>query len=154
MTCRRKRLYRLRWSLPAKPTSKLSCRFGSKRCASLERIGRFDPSRARERFRESFASQHTRHIVVGGQRVGFVAVKPLDDLLLLDHLYLLPAAQGRGVGSAVLAVVFAEAAQAGKALRVGALRGSDSNRFYVRHGFQLVEESTWDLHYVRPARPS
>lgn len=37
------------------------------------------------------------------------------------------------------------------ALRVGALRGSDANRFYVRHGFQLVQEDTWDNYYVRPA---
>jgi hypothetical protein len=49
----------------------------------------------------------------------------------------------------VLAQVFAEADAAGAALRVGALRGSDSNRFYAKHGFTLVEETEFDNHYLR-----
>jgi predicted alpha/beta superfamily hydrolase/GNAT superfamily N-acetyltransferase len=119
--------------------------------ASLERIGRFDPGRARERFLAGFSPAHTRHIVVAGERVGFVVVKPWDDGLLLDHLYLQPRHQGRGIGSAVLALIFAEADGLGRRLRVGALRGSDANRFYTRHGFVAVEEGEWDVYYVRAA---
>lgn len=118
---------------------------------SLERIGRFDPVRARERFLSGFSPVHTRHILVDGIRAGFVVVKPQDGGLLLDHLYLDPQFQNMGVGAAVLARVFAEADTNRLALRVGALRGSDANRFYVRHGFQLVKEDTWDNYYVRPA---
>lgn len=69
---------------------------------SLERIGRFDPVRARERFVVGFEPSATRHIVVTGQRVGFVVVKARPADLLLDHLYLRPMTQGRGIGSAVL----------------------------------------------------
>ncbi len=118
---------------------------------SLERIGRFDPVRARERFLAGFSPAHTRHIVVAGERVGFVVVKPWDDGLLLDHLYLHPRHQGRGIGSAVLALIFAETDGLGRRLRVGALRGSDANRFYARHGFIAVEEGEWDVYYVRAA---
>ncbi len=119
---------------------------------SLERVGRFDPARARERLREGFSPAHTRHIVVGGERVGFVVVRPQGTELLLDHLYIRPAWQGRGIGSAVLAQVFAEADSAGAPLRVGALRESASNRFYARHDFELVERAELDNYYVRPAR--
>ena len=35
---------------------------------------------------------------------------------------------------------------------MGALRGSDSNRFYQRHGFVQIEESEWDIEYLRPAQ--
>lgn len=118
---------------------------------SLERIGRFDPMRARERFLSGFSPEHTRHILVDGVCAGFVVVKPQDDGLLLDHLYLVPQFQNMGVGAEVLASVFADADTERRALRVGALRGSDANRFYVRHGFQLVQEDTWDNYYVRPA---
>ena len=121
---------------------------------SLERIGRFDPERARERFLSTFQPQHTRHILVDGERAGFVVVKPVDDGLLLDHLYIDPRFQNRGVGRSVLATVFAEADAKRMPLRVGALRGSDSNRFYLRHGFALVKEDEWDNYYVRPARPA
>lgn len=120
---------------------------------SLERIGRFDPVRARERFVSGFAAQHTRHIVSGGQRVGFVVVRPGDGELLLDHLYVQPGAQGCGIGAAVLSLVFAEADATGLSVRVGALRESASNRFYLRHGFQLLDRGEFDNHYVRPRSP-
>lgn len=118
---------------------------------SLERIGRFDPARARERFLSGFSPEHTRHILVGGERAGFVVVKPDGEALLLDHLYIDPRFQNRGIGAAVLATVFAEADARRLPLKVGALRGSDSNRFYLRHGFELVKEDEWDNYYVRPA---
>jgi GNAT superfamily N-acetyltransferase len=122
--------------------------------SSLERIGRFDPQRARERFQSSFEPSFTRHVVVSSARIGFIAVKPNAGALLLDHLYVLPAHQGRGIGSAVLALLFEEADAARLAMRVGALRGSASNRFYARHGFVEVEQTEWDIHYVRAARTS
>ena len=118
---------------------------------SLERIGRFDPVRARERFASGFSPAHTRHVVVGGERVGFIVVKPGADALLLDHLYVRPGSQARGIGAAVLALVFAEADARSLPLRVGALRGSASNRFYRRHGFLLVEQGEFDTYYLRPA---
>jgi GNAT superfamily N-acetyltransferase len=69
--------------------------------------------------------------------------------LLLDHLYVRPGHQGKGIGAAVLAQVFAEADAAGLQVRVGALRGSESNRFYARHGFVQVEQGEFDNYYVR-----
>jgi GNAT superfamily N-acetyltransferase len=119
---------------------------------SLERVGRFDAARARERFLSGFAPAYTRHIEVDGERAGFVVVKPLDHEWLLDHLYVHPDFQNRGIGSAVLSIVFSEADAARKALRVGALRESESNRFYLRHGFRKIDESTWDVYYRREAK--
>ena len=37
------------------------------------------------------------------------------------------------------------------AMRVGALRGSRSNRFHERHGFVRVASAEWDHFYERPA---
>jgi GNAT superfamily N-acetyltransferase len=119
---------------------------------SLSRIGRFDPTRARERFLSGFSPDHTRRIEVNGELVGFFVVKPYEAGLLLDHLYVLPGHQCRGIGAAVLAQVFAEADAQACPVRVGALRGSESNRFYVRHGFVQMEQSEFDNYYVRTAR--
>ena len=116
---------------------------------SLERLGRFDPQRARERFLASFDPALCRFIESGGIRVGFVLVRPQADHWLLDHFYILPAHQGTGIGAAVLRKIFAEADAHPVPLRVGALRGSDSNRFYRRHGFVQVEQAQWDIYYVR-----
>ena len=115
---------------------------------SLARIGRFDPQRARERFLSGYSPAHTRHIEVAGRRIGFVAVKPQADALLLDHLYIRPGSQGQGIGAIVLARIIDEARLQGLPLRVGALRGSDSNRFYQRHGFKLVAQEEFDNYYL------
>lgn len=115
---------------------------------SLMRIGRFDPQRARERFLSGYSPAHTRHIMLAGQRVGFVVVKPEPNALLLDHLYICPGSQGRGLGAMVLARIIDEARAQGLPLRVGALRDSDSNRFYLRHGFKLVAQEEFDNYYL------
>ncbi len=118
---------------------------------SLMRMGRFDPQRARERLSRAFEPAHTRHILLEGERVGFVVLLPHGDHLVLDHLYIAPVAQNQGIGHWVLAQVLAEADRQGLPVRVTALKLSDANRFYQRHGFELQHESDWDLHYLRPA---
>ncbi len=118
---------------------------------SLERIGRFDPERARERFASGFSPERTRHILWEGRRVGFLTVKPHPDHLLIDHLYLGSGERGRGIGGEVLKSVFRDADSLGIPVKVGALRGSDANRFYSRNGFSVESESEWDVYYARPA---
>lgn len=116
---------------------------------SLERVGRFDPRRARERFVAGFDVQSTRRIEVAGELVGFVVVKDHQRELLLEHLYVIPNAQGAGIGAYVLNQIFREADQLRRSLNVGALKESAANRFYTRHGFVFVESGEFDNYYVR-----
>ena len=76
-------------------------------------------------------------------------VKPQEDGLLLDHLYLRPEFQGLGIGAKVLNQLFSEADAEGLKIQVGALRDNDANRFYLRHGFVLTHRCDWDNYYVR-----
>ena len=119
---------------------------------SLERIGRFDPQRARDRFLSSFEPAFCRLIVVEDERVGFVQMKPDGHCLVLEHLYIAPDHQGKGIGSAVLEAIFSDADSQSLSIKVGALRNSDSNDFYQRHGFLKTEEAEWDIYYVRVPR--
>lgn len=121
---------------------------------SLQRLGRFDPQRARERLSRAFEPAHTRHILCRGERVGFVVLLPAADHLVLDHLYIAPLSQRLGIGHWVMTQVLAEADARHLPVAVTALKGSDANRFYQRHGFVLQHESDWDLHYLRPAQPA
>lgn len=120
---------------------------------SLERIGRYDPQRARQRFLATFDPASTWQLREGGALAGFYVLRPEADHLLLDHLYLAPGCQRQGMGAAVLARVFAEADAARKSVRVGALRGSEANCFYVRHGFVPDGEGEFDLYYRRAPAP-
>lgn len=120
---------------------------------SLVALGRFDPVRARERFLSGFDPGCTCQIFQNTSLVGFWVLKPQEPFWLLDHLYVLPGHQGQGIGAQVLACVFAQADQAGKTLRLGALKGSRSNDFYLRHGFVKVDEGEWDIYYERQPMP-
>jgi GNAT superfamily N-acetyltransferase len=121
---------------------------------SLERVGRFDAERARQRLRAGYQPAHTAGILLEGQRVGFYALRPVQGALSLDHLYILPAYQGRGLGAAVLRHIAALADRQNLPVRLGALRDSASNVFYRRHGYVQTGEDTWDIYYERPARPA
>lgn len=116
---------------------------------SLERLGRFDPVRVRERLRNAFEPACMRHILLSGKRVGYLTLIPHagSDSLRLHHLYIRPAHQGQGMGSWALEWAKAQGRATGQDITLGALRGSDANRFYVRHGFRLVEEQEFDLEY-------
>lgn len=122
---------------------------------SLERLGRYDEQRARERLAAGFDPAHTRHILVDGRRVGFIVLKTLSHALRLEHLYLDPAVQDQGIGHRVLTEVCAEADRLQVPVELVALKRSDANRFYLRHGFVATGEGEWDIDYVRlPQWPS
>ncbi len=118
---------------------------------SLMAVGRFDPERARMRFLSSFVPAQCFFIMGDqGQRpLGFFSLRREEDCLKLQHLYLLPAWQGGGRGGQVLERILACADRLALPVRLGALRGSDANRFYQRHGFVQVAEEEWDIHYLR-----
>ncbi len=116
---------------------------------SLERLGRFDPARSRERLRDAFDPLHMRHIFMSGERVGYLTLAPHreDGTLRLHHLYIRPGRQGRGAGAWALDWVKEQSRTQGRDITLNALRESAANRFYVRHGFRLVGEQEFDLEY-------
>jgi len=116
---------------------------------SLEAVGRFDPIRAKNRFLDNFDPLFTQEILLNNERVGFVVVKEMDDHFYLDHLYIDPQHQSKGVGAAVLKQLIAIADDTKKTIKLGALKESRSNDFYKSHGFVLTESSEWDNYYIR-----
>ncbi len=118
---------------------------------SLERVGRFTPDRARDRFVESFRPEHSRLIRMGEALAGCVAFGPREGVWEIEHFYLDPAFQGSGLGGAVMAALLAEADAAGHEVRLTVLRDSDANRFYVRFGFEEVGREGVDIFYRRAA---
>ena len=117
---------------------------------SLERLGRYDEQRSRERLAESFVPAHTQHIVVDDRRVGFLVLRKLSQALRLNHFYIDPPYSRRGIGSAVLRGVLAQADELQLPVELVALKGSEANRFYQRHGFIATGEGPWDIDYLRP----
>jgi GNAT superfamily N-acetyltransferase len=115
---------------------------------SLERVGRFDALRARERFLSAFEPLDTQFILLNDEITGFVVIKTEGNFLILDHLYIRPIFQRQGIGAFALQELFAYAVVENKPVRIGVLKGSESNQFYSRHGFKLVEVAEFDNYYV------
>ncbi|MFK0402812.1 GNAT family N-acetyltransferase [Microbacterium sp. NPDC090225] len=114
----------------------------------LERLHRYDPTWVRERFLRAFVSENTWVIVVDGQDVGSVAVREEPDAVWIEHFYLDPSVQGKGLGGAVLTHVL-EKWDTGASFRLNVLQGSAAHRLYERHGFTLESEDAVDVFMVR-----
>ncbi|MFE2725698.1 GNAT family N-acetyltransferase [Kitasatospora sp. NPDC059327] len=121
----------------------------------LERLGRYDEHRVRQRLRDSFSTRWTSIVLAEGAFAGCVTVRPAaSGGRLLEHFYLAPRHQGRGLGSAVLRAVLAEADAAGETVRLDVLQGSPARRLYERHGFTLESEDPIDARLLRrPVAP-
>ncbi|WP_370268902.1 N-acetyltransferase family protein [Streptomyces sp. V4I8] len=117
--------------------------------ADLERLGRYDEHRVRQRLRDAFDPAHTWVIEVGGAFAGCVALRPDGDTRWLEHFYLAAHLQGRGIGSGVLRELLERCDRNGVLVRLNVLRGSPARRLYERHGFTVETEDPVDVFMVR-----
>jgi GNAT superfamily N-acetyltransferase len=102
----------------------------------LERLGRFDPQRVRQRLIDRFEPRHSFVIHVDDEPAGMIAVRPEPDAVWIEHFYLAPQHQGKGLGEAILRHVMAEHGD-DRPFRLNVLQGSPARRLYERHGFVL-----------------
>ncbi|MGW6582225.1 N-acetyltransferase family protein [Streptomyces globisporus] len=119
----------------------------------LERLGRYDEHRVRRRLRDAYAPEHTSVVEAAGSFAGCVALRPTAGGWWLEHFYLSPTLQGRGIGSAVLRGVLDRADAERIPVRLDVLRGSPARRLYERHGFALEREDAVDVFLVRNPTP-
>ncbi|MBP0459546.1 GNAT family N-acetyltransferase [Streptomyces montanisoli] len=119
--------------------------------ADLERLGRYDEHRVRQRLRDSFSMRHTSIIMVGRTLAGCVTVRPAEGRHWLEHFYLAPGQQGRGLGSSVLRAVLERTDAQGVDVGLIVLRGSAARRLYERHGFAVESQDPIDVVMSRAA---
>ncbi|WP_328887562.1 GNAT family N-acetyltransferase [Streptomyces sp. NBC_00316] len=118
----------------------------------LERLGRYDEHRVRQRLRNVFAPEHTSLVLADGEFAGSVTLRPIESGWWLENFYLSPAVQGRGIGTAVLRTLLERTDAEGADVRLDVLQGSPARRLYERHGFTLEREDPIDAYLVRRPR--
>ncbi len=97
-----------------------------------------------QRFRGSFDASQWRVITVDGQNAGglLAGLRPSDGGLFLSNIYLLPGFQNRGIGSAIVQSLLAEARTSGLPLTLNVLKSNpDARRLYERLGLRVVREN-------------
>lgn len=120
----------------------------------LERIGRFDPDRARARFAAGFVPASMKLIQVQDRFAGCVSLGADAGGLELAHFYLHPDFQNQGLGGAVLKMLLTGTDAAGATVRLAVLKHSPARRFYERHGFVWDREGEWDDFLLRRPAPA
>ncbi len=114
---------------------------------SLEAIGRFDPDRARDRFLSKFDADNTKVVRSGGRIIAFYVIQNKTDHLYLDHLYVHPEYQSKGIGGEILRFLIVQSSSLSKNIKLGALKGSRANDFYRSFGFVKSHEREFDNFY-------
>ncbi|MFI9005266.1 GNAT family N-acetyltransferase [Streptomyces sp. NPDC053541] len=119
----------------------------------LERLGRYDPHRVRQRLRDEFRPAHTTVVEVDGAFAGCVSFAPYKagPGYYVEHFYLAPETRGRGLGTAVLRTLLARADAEGAPVHLVVVQGSAARRLYEREGFTVESEDPIDVLMVRPA---
>jgi GNAT superfamily N-acetyltransferase len=115
----------------------------------LERVFRYEPSRARRIFRQHFDEPGLRLVLIDGERGGCVGFRIGQDEIRIDSFYLDACHHNHGLGTVILRMLLAEADALGLPVRLEVLQGSPASRFYERHGFVKLGEDDVEAHYWR-----
>jgi N-acetylglutamate synthase-like GNAT family acetyltransferase len=113
----------------------------------LERVGRFDPERRRDRMRAQFDAGILRIIEQNGTMAGCIGLDSKRDVVEVHSLFLDAHTQRRGLGAAIIRAVLA--AHPGRVFRIEVLKESPARRFWERHGFVLTGETEFDWQMER-----
>lgn len=116
---------------------------------SVEAIWGWDEALQRKLFTERFDPSRDEAILIDGAVVGHLVVDVHEDEVFLARIALLPAWQGRGIGTRIVEDVVGRAAAAGLPTRLTVLRTNERARaLYERIGFRVVSDDE-HRHYMR-----
>ena len=106
-------------------------------------------------FRTIFPKASYDLIVSGDEVLGLLYVDRGAQAWLVIHIALLPRHRGKGLGTRLLTEVLAEAAAAGKPVRLQVERFNQAQRLYGRLGFrQISDDGVYLLLECRPTMPA
>ena len=115
----------------------------------LEKLGRFDAQRARRRLTDDFQAENTRCFVYAHRIVAFIVCSREQAEITIQHLYVLPEMQNRGIGGMALTEIIEQGKRERRDIRLITLKESRANDFYLKHGFTHIDTSEFDNVYLK-----
>ena len=116
---------------------------------SAQALGQMHAARIKQALAAQFDAKHAWHIVWYDTRVGWFGWQSKEQIIWLEHFYILPQYQNLGIGTMLLQLLCQQADLTGQYIQLTALRGSRANTFYARFGFELISSNTWDCLFRR-----
>ena len=109
----------------------------------VEQVSGWDDTHQRELHNKRLDTQDIRIIQFQGNDVGFFSTSCTSDSLRVHQLFIHPDYQGRGIGSACLTSILADADVSGKTVNLQVLKiNIRGTAFYQRLGFSIVDEDS------------
>jgi GNAT superfamily N-acetyltransferase len=106
----------------------------------IERLFGWDQTREERNFAGFFKVEEVRIIIADGQDVGWIQVQVEDRMINLGSFYVMPAMQGRGIGTKVLDILLKRAADQSKAMTLAVVKINPARYFYEKRGFRITHE--------------
>lgn len=104
----------------------------------VEELGAWDDAAERTKADREFDELPVQIVLEAGEPVGYIAVLHEPDHVFLDELVIVPEAQRRGIGTALVRDVLADAAARGLPVRLSVLANNPARRLYERLGFRVT----------------
>lgn len=111
----------------------------------IDAVFGWDEAEQREIHQQEWQQARPTIIELNGQRVGSYLVQPNSEYWYFGRFFILPTAQGQGIGTQILHDVINDAAKAEMPLRLCYLQGNRVGALYQRLGFKQLSE---DQHFV------
>jgi ribosomal protein S18 acetylase RimI-like enzyme len=107
--------------------------------ALVEELGGWDDVAERAKADREFDELPVQIVLEDGEPVGYFAVLDEADHVFLDEVVIAPHAQRRGLGTALVRGVLADAARRGVPVRLSVLVNNPARRLYERLGFRVTQ---------------
>jgi GNAT superfamily N-acetyltransferase len=114
----------------------------------IERLFGWDQAREERNFARFFKLDEVSIITADGQDVGWIQEQVDGGTINLGSLYVVPAMQGRGIGTRVLNILLGRAASQSKAITLAVVKMNPARYFYEKHGFRITHEDQYKF-YMR-----
>jgi ribosomal protein S18 acetylase RimI-like enzyme len=102
------------------------------------------------KFAEFYDSTNTSIVVVENQNAGWLTVERRPIGISLEHLYLAPQFQDRGIGTVIVADLIGEGRSKGLPLRLSTAKINRALRLYERLGFRQTANDEFKAYLELP----
>lgn len=101
----------------------------------------WDDAKQRAAFADQRKIEDVRIVVFEDHDVGWMQASETDSEIFLQQLFVEPAYQRKGIGSAVLSILLDRSRKAGKPIVLTVLKNNPARSLYERFGFKVVGEA-------------
>lgn len=106
----------------------------------IERLFGWDKDREEKNFARFFKLDEVQIITADGRDVGWIQQQISESGINLGSFYVLPAMQGRGIGTEVLRMLLERAAHESKNMILAVVKINPARQFYEKRGFRVTHE--------------